>query len=167
MTRSLLFLLSAHLFFLSSMLYVDKLLFALNFEIGFFGAGFIILMSFRGYKKMIDHSVDQDMILSIDDPLKAIEDPYDLYDEDETNEDLTLKDDKKRVKKEGLKKMVKSSAGHFSFGRVGAYLIFIIGFLSLRNSNALVISGLLIGLTLGIIITTLLVKHHLDHKSDI
>ena len=151
MTRKLLLLfLGLQLFVVGLLLYLDENVFLLNFEIAFLVAILIMYASYQGYQKMIHHSVANDIHMEVKDPLDVIEDPYDLYDE-ESDEELDQKELKKRMKKDGLKKMVKTSAGHVSWKRLSAYAFLVLTFMVLKNNEVLNIAGYLIGLTFGIV----------------
>ena len=154
-SRKLTALLSLHIIMIVWLVLLDKNILLLNIELSFGVAVLIIFSSYQGYKKMINYSVDNDVRLEIKDPLDAIEDPYDLYD-DENEEDLDVKELKKQMKKDGLKKMVKTSAGHISWKRMVSYAFLVFTFLALKNNDALHIGGYLTGLTLGIITATFL-----------
>lgn len=158
-------------------LFLVKLIFALalfvsgygywliNFELAFFAAMFIILGSFSGYKRMIERRLDAGS--GVDDTmLEKIEDPYELYDEDEAevDESVALKDivkeEKKRLKenKETFKKTIKSTPGIFSPWRFLPYIFLVLSFVGLNNNNILDIPAFLIGLALGIASAVLLGK---------
>ena len=146
-----LFFLLFHLLLIGLFLYLNQKIFIINFEIAFFVAVVIIFASYRGYEKMINHSIDNDVQMEVKDPLDAIEDPYDLYDDEE---EIDPKELKRRMKKDGFKKMIKSSKGHASWKRVASYALLVLSFIALKNSDALSISGYLLGLTAGIVTAT-------------
>ena len=156
MTRNpLLLLVVFHLLIIGISAYFKETIFLLNFEIAFCVSALIIYTSYQGYQKMIQTSVDNDVHMEVKDPLDQIEDPYDLYD-DESSEDIELdqKALKKRMKKNGLKKMVKTTAGHVSWKRLSSYALLVVTFIALKNNDALSISRYLIGLTAGMVAAT-------------
>ncbi len=78
------------------------------------------------------------------DTISKLEDPYNLYSEDEEyDESLSLKEaikeEKKLLKKNrrDFKSFVKDSSRAFSFLRLGAYAIFVFGFFYLLKGNLL------------------------------
>lgn len=153
MTRKSVSLLVAfHLLIIGISLEFKKILFLLNFEIAFFVAILIIYASFQGYKKMVQSSVENNMQLEVKDPLEQIEDPYDLYDDEDSDTELDKAELKKRMKKDGFKKMIKTSAGHVSWKRLASYALLVITFIALKSNEALSVSGYLTGLTVGMIV---------------
>jgi hypothetical protein len=143
---------SIHLLAIAFFVYMDLNIVILNFELAFFASLLVLFSSYQGYKKMINYSVENDAILDIKDPLDKIEDPYDLYDEqEEGSEPLDQKELKKRLKKDGLKKMVKTAAGHTSWKRIAAYIVLVAIFMGLNNNAVLHVGSFLTGLTLGLI----------------
>lgn len=151
MTRKLwLFIVGLQVFAVSLLLYLDKNIFLLNFELAFVVAVLIMYASYQGYHKMVQHSILNDIHMETKNPLDVIEDPYDLYDED-SDVEIDQKELKKRLKKNGLKKMVKTSAGHISWKRLASYGFLVLTFMVLKNNEVLNIAGYLTGLTFGII----------------
>ena len=163
--RLLSFFLLAQITIISLFFYLDEKVVLLNFELAFFAAALVVFSSYQGYKKMIMHSVANDAILDIKDPLDQIEDPYDLYDEEEEGqESMDQKEIKKKLKKDGLKKMIKTAAGHTSWKRIGSYIVLIFVFMGLNNNNMLHIASFLLGLTLGLVVATALGPKLIDKK---
>ena len=157
MTRkSILLIIAFHLLIIGMLSYFGQTIFLLNFEISFFVSVLIIYASYQGYQKMIQTSVENDIHMEVKDPLEQIEDPYDLYDDEDSDEELDQKELKKRMKKDGFKKMVKTSAGHVSWKRLASYALLVISFIALKNNEVLSVSGYLTGLTLGMITATAL-----------
>lgn len=150
MTRKLLLVfIGLHLLMVGLLLSFEQNILLLNFEIAFFVAILIMFASYQGYQRMVNHSVLNDIHMEVKNPLDVIDDPYDLYD-DESDEELDPKELKKRMKKDGLKKMAKTSAGHISWKRLGSYAVLVLTFMVLKNNEALNIAGYLAGLTFGI-----------------
>lgn len=150
--KLLVLFISAHLLLIGTFILLNESLVLINIELAFFASLFIVFASYQGYKKMVMHSVANDAILEIKDPLDKIDDPYDLYDEvGEDEEALDQKDLKKRLKKDGMKKMVKTAAGHVSLKRISSYIVLVLVFMGLNNNEMLHVTGFLSGLGLGII----------------
>ncbi len=117
-----------------------------TFIVAFITSSIIVLASFKSYKNMVIKRLEADAIpANIDDQdaIDKIDDPYNLYDEDNIDENLSLKEiikeEKKLLKKSrvGIKESVKNSAMSLSFLRVGAYLLFVLGFFYLLHSKNL------------------------------
>lgn len=139
--------------FLAFLMYINGMMvFLLNFEFAFSNAGVIIFFSFKGYKRYIQKSIDTGAVVERRDTLDQVEDPFELYD-DEENQDKAIEEEKtpKKPKKEVLKTLVKTGPGYFSLGRMGAYAVLAIGFITLAQSENLSVAGFLAGLTLGLI----------------
>jgi len=131
----------------------------LNFELAFFSSMAIVFGSFYGYKHMVMKRLESEDG-SDETLLGKIEDPYELYEEDEagtTDEsaDLTqiVKDEKARLKqnKETFKKTIKSTPGLFSIWRFIPYIVLVLSFIGLNNNNILDIPAFLVGLGFGIV----------------
>ncbi len=129
----------------------------LNFELAFMSSMLIVFGSFHGYKNLVQRRIDVGEG-SDDSLLEKIEDPYELYEEEVTQEenlDLAevVKEEKARLKanKETFKKTIKSSAGLFSPWRFVPYGVLILSFIGLNNNKILDITVFLIGLGLGIV----------------
>jgi len=129
----------------------------LNFELAFFASMSVIMGSFSGYKNLVQRRIDagegEESVL-----LDKIEDPYELYDEEEQKpiEELDLrqvvKEEKQRLKanKQTFKKTIKSAPGLFSPWRFLPYIFLVLSFIALNNNHILDLSGFLIGLGFGI-----------------
>jgi len=139
----------------------------LNFELAFFASLSIIMGSFSGYRRMVQRRLDtgegEESVF-----LDKIEDPYELYDENEKEEipveemDLraVVKEEKARLKsnRQTFKKTIKSTPGIFSPWRFLPYIFLVLSFIALNNNHILDISGFLIGLAIGIVGAVILGK---------
>lgn len=115
--------------------------------VAYLTSSLILIASFKSYKSMVEKRLEGANIDEFDDrdTISKLEDPYNLYSEDEIIEDenLTTKELIKREKKllkqnrRSLKAFLKDSSRAFSFLRVGAYAVFVIGFFYLLKSNLL------------------------------
>jgi len=129
----------------------------INSQIGFFSSVLVMLASMQSYKQMVNRGVA--LGVSMDsgrDTLDIVEDPYELYDENKDNaEDKTLqevvKEEREKLKKNkrGLWQTTKDTKASFSFYRLVAYAILVLGFFYLNNNNLLNIPSYLFALTLG------------------
>ncbi len=119
----------------------------INTQIAFFSSLFISIATFFSYqnsikKRLANSSMDIDTINDRD-KIDEIDDPYDLYSEDEiTQEDKELtaheiktiiKEEKAKVKRNSLKNMFVNGGSFVSIYRIIGYSILIIGFFYLVN----------------------------------
>lgn len=110
------------------------------------------------YSKLIKKRVES-KAYEDKDALKKIDDPYDLYDDEEEivedeNFDLKeyIKEEKKRLKSKGtLKSTVSSSPALVSAFRIVPYIVLILGFIGLKNNHLLELVPFLSGLGVGVI----------------
>ena len=137
----------------------------INLQIASLSSFLIIIASNYTYKRMVNSKLKTG-IYDNEDPLDKIEDPYELYDEDEINqtpiEDLDvkqiIKDEKKKIKIINPKSLKYGIKGGFSLLRLGGYLFLITGFIALKNNHLLdlkiYLPSILIGIILGNMIYT-------------
>jgi hypothetical protein len=128
----------------------------LNTQIAYISSLLIMLASLSSYKKMVRLGVDSGAILahSDRDTLDKLDDPYDLYgqeegDEKEENDSTEVKEVKKRGR--SFSDTLKDSKPSFSFYRIGSYLFLVLGFLYLNRQNLLHIPSYLLSLALPIL----------------
>ena len=158
MTRLIFRLLLVQLVFAMILLVKGYWYWLLNFELAFISSTLIVLGSFSGYKRMVAKRLDVGEGMN-DALLEKIEDPYELYDEEQniekSDEDLkeVIKEEKKRLKqnKQTLKKTIKSTPGIFSPWRFLPYIVLVLSFIGLNNNHVLEIPAFLIGLGAGIV----------------
>jgi len=143
----------------------------INFELAFVSSVLIILGSFHGYKKMITRRLDTGEGMN-EALLDKLEDPYNLYDDEEKSENFDIEDkaeldlasvvkeEKKRLKqdKQTIKKTIKSAPGVFSPLRFIPYALLILSFIGLNNNHILDVVAFLVGLGVGIAIAIFLGK---------
>jgi hypothetical protein len=100
------------------------------------------------------------------DEIDKIEDPFDLYSENEKEEiksEITEKEIFKEEKKrfsilKGWREILKSLSAFISIFRILSYILLVVGFISLKNSGNLEIAPYLIGVTLAIISVSIFAK---------
>ena len=164
MRYSLLLIASGELGIFSFDLLFNQAHFLLNAQLAFLASMLIIYTSFLGYKAYVSKNIENANSAHQRDALDKIEDPFELYDEEEDIEEtLDIKELKKSQKKEGFKKMVKALPGHISKGRVLAYLFLVFSFIALVNNDKLNIAGFLMGITIGLITAGLIGSRRLSH----
>ncbi|MEA3434270.1 MAG: hypothetical protein U9R13_06770 [Campylobacterota bacterium] len=146
-----------------------------NTQVGFISATLVMIASMISYRRMVNTAVEHNVITMDDskDVIDKIEDPYDLYSEEvvEEEKDLveTVKEERKRVKKNKrtLSQTIKDSKAVFSFYRLGAYAVLVLGFLYLNRHDLLHIPSYILALSIPpmvIVITILMNKE--NHSED-
>ena len=113
-----------------------------NTQFGFISASLVMLASMKSYKRMVDARVELDLVTMDDsqDVIDKLEDPYDLYSEDVTEEEEkslvdTVKDERQKLKKTSrtLSQTIKDAKTALSLNRIGAYIVLILGFFYLNR----------------------------------
>lgn len=136
-----------------------KFEFFINLQVAFLSSFFIIIGSAYAYKRVIKNQVALENVGEKRDILDEIEDPYELYEEAETNSaanaelDLRaiVKEEKKKIKILNLREIKKGARAGVSLYRLVPYLFLIIGFIALKNNALLDISIYLPSLLIGIV----------------
>ena len=117
-----------------------------NTQIGFITSSFVMFGSILSYRSMVKGRLSVGAIPDDErDTLDKLEDPYDLYDDEiiKQEEEKTLqevvKEERANLKKNrrSLWQTTKDSKASFSFYRLGAYLLLIMGFFYLNNNKVL------------------------------
>ena len=147
-----------------------------NTQIGFISAALVIIASMMSYRRMVNTAVEHNVITMDDskDVIDKLEDPYDLYSDDiveEEDKDLveTVKEEKKRLKenKRTLSQTIKDSKAAFSFYRLGAYAVLVLGFLYLNRQGLLHIPSYILALSIPpMVIVTVFMMNKEDHSQD-
>lgn len=145
-----------------------------NMQIGFISASLVLIGSMISYRRMVNTSVDNNVVMMDDtkDVIDKLEDPYDLYSEEvveEEEKDLveTVKEERKRLKenKRTLSQTIKESKAAFSFYRLGSYAVLVLGFLYLNRQGLLDIPSYIVALSIPpvvIVLTFLMNKGELQ-----
>jgi len=122
--------------------------FLLNTQVAFISSLFILLATFLSYQKNVSRRLDG-LDVSLEnlgqrDKIDELDDPYDLYSDDEIKDDqkelsaeeikTILKEEKSRVKKNSLKNTIFSGTAFISIYRVLGYSTLIFGFFYLNNN---------------------------------
>lgn len=142
-------------FFIFDMKYIFPL------EIGFISSSLIILASLKSYKTMVNTRIEYNIITLDDDrdELDKLEDPYDLYSDDnilEEEKDLVevVKEERAKLKSgRSILQVIKDTKPAISFLRLGAYIVLILGFFYLNRHNLLHIPTYIIALGIPSIVT--------------
>jgi len=133
--------------FLAFIIYIWKgQVWLINSQIAFLSTSLIMLASMKSYKNMVSNAINAGAVTDDGrDTLDKLEDPYDLYDDEveKLDEEKTLVDVVKE-ERENLKKgrrsiweTTKDAKASFSFYRLTAYAILVLGFFYLNSNQIL------------------------------
>ncbi len=152
------------LILLSYALVFESYIWLLNTQVAFVSALFITIASFFSYKKNISKrlsSLDLSSSKSTKenpDKIDEIEDPYDLYAQDEetiVQEELNatqikeiLKEEKAKLKNNYFKNTIFSAGGFLSIYRIFGYVLLVFGFFALNNNGIFQIIPFMIGISI-------------------
>jgi Na+/citrate or Na+/malate symporter len=134
-------------------------LFFLNAQIAFLSAFLIILGSLYSYKDLVKKRLQNSQFTERDE-IEKIDDPFELYDEEEAQTEKTekevdvkalIKEEKQRIKKQGFKNLRSSSKATVSLFRLIPYLFLVIGFVFLSKNHSLMLLPFLSFLALGVL----------------
>jgi hypothetical protein len=141
-----------------------------NTQVGFISATLIMFASMASYRRMVNARVANGMVAADDakDVIDRLEDPYDLYAEEEETDDETrplsevLKEEKQKRKasRRSLTQTLRDTKAALSLYRIGAYVVLILGFMYLVRHGILHVPSLIIGIALPIVtVVTILLRH--------
>ncbi len=151
-----------------------------NTQIGFISAALVIVASMISYSRMVNTAVEHNVVMMDDskDVIDKLEDPYDLYSEEVIEEVLedeekdlveTVKEERKRLKenKRTLSQTIKDSKAAFSFYRLGAYAVLVLGFLYLNRHGLLHIPSYILALSIPpVVIVIVFMMNKENHSED-
>jgi hypothetical protein len=148
-----------------------------NTQVGFISATLIMIASVISYRRMVNTRVEHGIVTMDDskDVIDKLEDPYDLYSEEvteeKTEEDLAevVKEERKKLKqsKRSLGQTLKDTKAALSVYRLGAYGVLILGFMYLNRHELLHIPSYLLALSLPpMIIVIMLLTAKENHSQD-
>lgn len=148
-----------------------------SMQIGFITSMSVMLASFISYRRMITVRAEKEIVMIDDskDAIDRVEDPYDLYDNEETTKSEeqslaeTIKEEKKKLKenRRSLFEILKDTKAALSVYRLGAYLLLVLGFLYLQRHELLHIPGYLFTLCLPpVIIVAILLRDKSNDSTD-
>jgi hypothetical protein len=129
----------------------------MNAQVAFFSSSLVMLASMFSYSKFVQKGVEAGVGSGDNrDTLDKLEDPYDLYDETEPNEheepDLkeVVAQERANLKKSrrSMLETAKDVKSSFSFYRLSAYALLVLGFFYLNSNNILTLIPYLISLSL-------------------
>jgi uncharacterized membrane protein YhdT len=147
-----------------------------NTQVGYISAALVIIASMISYSRMVNTAVEHNVVTMDDsrDVIDRMEDPYDLYSEEIVEEEErslveTVKEEKKRLKgnKRTFSQTIKDSKAAFSFYRLGAYVILVLGFLYLNRHGLLHVPSYILALSIPpmVIVITLMMNKE-NHSQD-
>jgi len=120
----------------------------LNTQVAFLCSFLITMATFFSYKKLVERRVEAGAYSEEKDVLKRYEDPYDLYEEEET---IELESEVKPVKtiglRESLRNLMASYKGALSPLRLGSYGVLFLAILALLRHDALEPIAFFVGLS--------------------
>ena len=120
----------------------------INSQVAFLSTSLIMLASMKSYKNMVSNALHAGAVADDGrDTLDKLEDPYDLYDEE--NESVggdchrtlveVVKEERENLKKSSrsIWETTKDAKASFSFYRLTAYAFLVLGFFYLNNNQTL------------------------------
>ena len=132
-----------------------------NTQIGFISASLIMFASMKSYKRMVDARVEHNIITMDDsrDTIDKLEDPYDLYSEEVTEDDEkplgdVIKEERKKSKanKRSIGETIRDTKAALSLGRIGAYIVLILGFFYLNRHGLLQVPSYILALSIPMLV---------------
>jgi len=138
-----------------------------NSQIAFITSSLVMFSSIISYRNMVQSRVNAGIVVAEDnrDTIEKIEDPYNLYSEEESIEEKSMqevvKEEKENLKKNrrSIWQVTRDSKAALSFYRLGAYALLILGFFYLNNNKILDIGSYLSILLLPpVIVVTVLIS---------
>ncbi len=133
----------------------------INTQIGYLSSALVLGASMFSYSQMVYRRVAEGSAVPQNDrdELDKMEDPYDLYGEEEPVESTqalkeAIKEEKQRMKQQRRTayQTLKDSRASLSLMRLGAYLLLFVGFFYLSRNQLLHIPSYLLALTLPVIV---------------
>ena len=173
MKRVFLGLILADILLIAYSLLVGKGAWLINSQIAFIASSLVVLASMLSYQNMVRGRLALDMVPEDNrDTLDKLEDPYDLYDEEQksSNEEKTLveivKEERKKLKKSkrSFWEATKDSKASLSFYRLGAYALLVLGFFYLNSNQLLEITPFLIALGIPPVVIVIMLFQAKDEK---
>lgn len=126
----------------------------ISFLVALLSSMFIVMGSLYAYRNMIQSRMGDIDLEDIKDSIDMLDDPYDLYEEERSNEvadiKAMIKEEKARQKSNIIQNTTKNASAMVSVYRLIPYAFLILGFIALNNSHELSILLYLVGLAVGI-----------------
>jgi len=130
-------------------------------QVAFWTSLLVVAASFESYRRMVHRRLEQGMVAPEQrDLLDRIEDPHELYEDEEVTNDPEnfkeiFKEEKERMKakRRSPAKVAKDAVPAFSIWRLGAYGLLVFGFFFLQSNGYLSIPVYLLSLALPIVVS--------------
>ena len=136
------------------LLILSKAIYA-SFTVSVLSGALVAMGSLYAYSTMIRQRASEVEFDDSKDAIDAMDDPYDLYEDERESEiadvKVMIKEEKSRQKNEVVKNTLKNGSAWVSLYRLLPYAFLILGFLALQNNHSLVLLSYLVGLGFGII----------------
>ncbi len=161
------------LLFISIIFFDIKVLYST--QIGYITSSLVMIASIVSHRRMVNARVKHNIVTMDDskDVIDKLEDPYDLYSEDEVVEEKslaeTVKEEKKKLKqnRRTVYQTLKDTKAALSIYRLGAYALLILGFLYLNRQGLLHIPSYIISLGIpSVILVWVLLKEKENQTQD-
>ena len=128
-------------------------------QVGYWSAVAVVLSSFASYRRMVDRRLAAGAVPEERDGLEKIEDPYELYDEENASGPETpremLREEKKRLKqsRRSAGETARDALPAFSLWRLLAYGLLAGGFVMLQQSHRMRLAPYLLSLSVPIVVS--------------
>jgi len=132
-------------------------------QTAYWSSALVVLASFGSYRRMVQRRLEAGMIPETGadrDLIDRIEDPHDLYGEEEAAETQEkpvrqmIREEKQRMKAQRRSPLqtARDAVPAFSFWRLGAYVVLVVGFFFLQSRHWLHLGAYLVALALPIVL---------------
>ncbi|MDD2839051.1 MAG: hypothetical protein WCS55_09040 [Sulfuricurvum sp.] len=125
-----------------------------SFVVAMLSSMLIVTGSLYSYRNMIQRRVEDVDIEDNKDIIDMMDDPYDLYEQERTEEvtDIKqmIKEEKARQKGNVIKNTAQNASAWVSVYRLIPYAFLVLGFIALQNNHTLTVLPYLVGLAAGI-----------------
>ena len=145
-----------------------------NTQIGFISASLVMFASMKSYKRMVEARVEHNIITIDDsrDTIDHLEDPFDLYSEEVTEEEEPLgdviKDEKEKSKKNrrSLSETLRDTKAALSLSRLGAYVVLILGFFYLNRHGLLQVPSYILALSIPMLVVVFVLLSNKETQTE-
>lgn len=138
-----------------------------NVQVAFLSSFLVIVGSSLAYSKMVVGKIESENFEDDRDILDEIDDPYELYSEDEIDKNIPIEDldfkaivkeEKAKIKTFSFSSIKHGAKGSVSVYRIVPYIFLILGFIALKNNEILNLAYYLPSLLIGIVLGSILSK---------
>jgi len=143
-------------------------------QIGYITATLVMIASIMSHRRMVNARVKHNIVTMDDskDVIDKLEDPYDLYSDDEVVEEKslaqTVKEEKKKLKenRRSVYQTIKDTKAALSFYRLGAYALLVLGFLYLNRHGLLQIPSYILSVGIPSVILVWVLLEEKENSSQ-